>query len=95
MPNIVQNSNIERIFLFYRDGYPLKRNTTTAFASDAYNPRDENGYDWHRDKPDRTIPFGKYVLDVENKDAVLNRKLKHRDGNKTINGIIKYFSLLI
>jgi hypothetical protein len=41
-----------------------------------------------------TIPFGKYVLDVENKDAVLNRKLSIRDGNKTINGIIEYFQLI-
>jgi hypothetical protein len=53
------------------------RNTTTAFASDAYNPkRDENGYDWHRINQIGQSHL-KYVLDVENKDAVLNRKLKH------------------
>jgi hypothetical protein len=39
-----------------------------------------------------TIPSAKYVLDVENKDAVLNRKLKHWDGNKP--GIIEYFKLI-
>jgi hypothetical protein len=53
----------------------LKRNTTTAFASDAYNQSVISGYDWHQDKLRQS--HLKYVLNVENKDAVLNRKLKH------------------
>lgn len=38
---------------------------------------DENEYDVHQDKPNKTIPFVKYVVNAENMDVELNRKLKY------------------
>jgi len=39
--------------------------------------RGENECDEHLDKPNKTFPFVKFDANVENKDAELNRKLKH------------------
>lgn len=39
--------------------------------------RDENGYDALPDTPNTTFPFEKYVVIAENKDVVLNRKLRY------------------
>jgi hypothetical protein len=41
-----------------------------------------------------TIPFEKFDAIFENTDAELNRRLRHLNGNKPINGIIKYFQLI-
>ncbi|GAA4055066.1 hypothetical protein GCM10022388_21990 [Flavobacterium chungnamense] len=48
------------------------------FALYAYTPKhDENEYDVHLDKPNTTFPFEKYVANVGNKNAELNRKLRY------------------